>query len=509
MQMNRLKSGKFKSVPGEFYGTPKEVYGFRTKSTPASAEKVAQSFLLANSELFELEPNLAGLQIRRIIRSIGSTHIIFNQVHDGLRIHRAYVTVHVDRSGRVFLSKNRAIPARLLPDQFVSAVSKEQAIAKARRSMPKRGGPGRLRETEKLWYPSRKKLEPAWKFRITRDAPKQEWIIYVNARTGGILSRYDNLATAGTGLGLVFDPSPVTALGSHVTLLKSSNAVRRPPDEAYRQVKLPELDGKGFLSGTHVSTSPTGKRRVQSKNLQFLLRSHQKGFEEVMVYYHVDASLRYLEQLGYRGPRAIFTEPVRVNVNGTREDNSWFSPWDKVLTFGTGDIDDAEDAETILHELGHAIQDAICPDFGQSDEAAAMGEGFGDYWAASFFESRKPAKYRNSVMSWDGLLLGLKSKADPPCLRRLDGKKTFDDFDEDGDEHDNGEIWSAALWDVRKVLGQAAADRVIVESHFQLDGFTTMARGARAILDADQNLEKGKHVKTLKQIFKRRKIGPL
>jgi hypothetical protein len=27
------------------------------------------------------------------------------------------------------------------------------------------------------------------------------------------------------------------------------------------------------------------------------------------------------------------------------------------------------------------------------------------------------------------------------------------DFDEKGDEHDNGEIWSATLWDVRKELG--------------------------------------------------------
>jgi len=30
-----------------------------------------------------------------------------------------------------------------------------------------------------------------------------------------------------------------------------------------------------------------------------------------------------------------------------------------MLTFGTGAIDDAEDAQTILHELGHVIQDAI------------------------------------------------------------------------------------------------------------------------------------------------------
>ena len=46
----------------------------------------------------------------------------------------------------------------------------------------------------------------------------------------------------------------------------------------------------------------------------------------------------------------------------------------------------------------------------------AMGEGFGDYFAASFFDSRKPARYRNSVMSWDGLLIGLGSRVDPTQL---------------------------------------------------------------------------------------------
>ena len=138
-----------------------------------------------------------------------------------------------------------------------------------------------------------------------------------------------------------------------------------------------------------------------------------------------------------------------------------------------------------------------------------MGEGFGDYWAASFFEAKKPERYRASVMTWDGLFSGLEDQVDPPSLRRVDGRLTYADFNERGDEHDNGQIWSATLWEMRKALGREAADRVILESHFQLDGFTSFARGARAILDADRNLEDGKHQAALTRIFKRRKIGPL
>lgn len=138
-----------------------------------------------------------------------------------------------------------------------------------------------------------------------------------------------------------------------------------------------------------------------------------------------------------------------------------------------------------------------------------MGEGFGDYFAASFFEARKPELYRNTVMSWDGLLAGLAHGGKPPCLRRVDDPLTYGDFDAAGDEHDNGRIWSAALWEIHAMLGHETADRLILESHFQLDGFTSMARGARAILDADRNLEGGRHAAALARIFRRRRIGPL
>jgi hypothetical protein len=86
---------------------------------------------------------------------------------------------------------------------------------------------------------------------------------------------------------------------------------------------------------------------------------------------------------------------------------------------------------------------------------------------------------------------------------------TFGDFDENGDEHDNGEFWAATLWDVREATDPDTADTLIVESHFQLDGFTTFARGARAIIDADHNLYRGKHDTQLRRIFRRRRIRPV
>ncbi len=70
-------------------------------------------------------------------------------------------------------------------------------------------------------------------------------------------------------------------------------------------------------------------------------------------------------------------------------------------------------------------------------------------------------------------------------------------------------IWSATLWDIYESIGRRAADRIIIESHFQQDAFTRFDRGARAILDADRNLYRGRHVARLRRIFESRGIGPV
>ena len=144
-----------------------------------------------------------------------------------------------------------------------------------------------------------------------------------------------------------------------------------------------------------------------------------------------------------------------------------------------------------------------------------MGEGFGDYFAGSFFAGKKTGtrgkRLIPTVMTWDGILFTDDNPARPPCVRRLDSRSTFESFDHsDGaDEHDNGEIWSATLWDIWRAVGRSVADKIIIESHFQLDGFTTFARGARAILDADRHLFKGTHLAKLRRVFRRRGVGPV
>jgi len=191
--MKALKRGTYKFTRGEHYGTPKEVWGFLTRPSPAPVRRIARQFLDANTDLFEFEPHLARLEIRRVIHSLGATHVILSQTHCDRHVHRGYVTVHTARSGRVYYAKNRSVPARLLPPTFEARIGRDEAVRRARRALPKKGRPADVHPPEQVWLPRDAKLQPAWKVRLTRRNPREEWIVYVNARNGANLSRYDNL----------------------------------------------------------------------------------------------------------------------------------------------------------------------------------------------------------------------------------------------------------------------------------------------------------------------------
>ena len=111
---------------------------------------------------------------------------------------------------------------------------------------------------------------------------------------------------------------------------------------------------------------------------------------------------------------------MRINQIGI--DNSF--SWDKhdLLRFGKGGVDDAEDAEVILHEYGHAIQDSQrLRGFGTSVEAGSIGEGFGDYWAVTVRNVIAPTPDAPCVADWDSVSY---TSTVPHCLRRIDPTST-------------------------------------------------------------------------------------
>ncbi|MFJ5828933.1 M4 family metallopeptidase [Streptomyces sp. NPDC093089] len=275
----------------------------------------------------------------------------------------------------------------------------------------------------------------------------------------------------------VFMVNPVQSSGDQ-SLADHKDAASDVPASAYATVTLRNLDASGGLSGKWaVVRSETGKPAKTSAATSFD-RSDDE-FEQVMAYFWVNEAQEYLQGLGFgtelRGANDR-VQPVRLNQWGS--DNSFFTDKKDEIRFGKGGVDDAEDAEVIVHEYGHAVHEAQVPGFGTTAESGAIGEAFGDYLAVAVGTNTAtkhgwPMKADQAcVADWDATGY---SEA-PHCLRRIDSTKTY--ADREGEVHADGEIWSRALFDIRGKLGARTADRIIVNAQFDFAADTSFEDAA-------------------------------
>jgi zinc metalloprotease ZmpB len=296
-------------------------------------------------------------------------------------------------------------------------------------------------------------------------------------------------AGVSTGTGTVFVSNPVQSLGDE-TLTDQKDSDAAVPPSAYYQVTLTNLDGSGFLRGDWANiVSETGSPAYSLTNTFDYTRS-QDEFEQVMAYYWITESQKYIQSLGFGTqfpPVNMESQDVRINQWGL--DNSFETDHPKdELRFGKGGVDDAEDAEVILHEYGHAIHDGSGFVFA-SEEAGAISEGFGDYWAVTVSDvvARRlgvpELEPLPCVADWDATSY---TSTVPHCLRRVDGNLVYPG-DLNGEVHHDGRIWSRALWDIRQSLGNVRADTIILKGQIDFPG-TTMTDLATRTVATTQSL---------------------
>ena len=90
------------------------------------------------------------------------------------------------------------------------------------------------------------------------------------------------------------------------------------------------------------------------------------------------------QTLGIKALPYQYTGGVQYDPHGeSGDDNSSYSSSSGRLTFGQGGVDDAEDADVVIHELGHGIHDWVT-NGGLSQQEGLLSEGTGDYLAAAY-----------------------------------------------------------------------------------------------------------------------------
>lgn len=124
------------------------------------------------------------------------------------------------------------------------------------------------------------------------------------------------------------------------------------------------------------------------------------AFEQVMCLYHITRQNQYLRALGYSTllTYAIPVDPQALNGQDNSMFNFGYTP--PRLFFGEGGVDDAEDADVIIHELGHAMSHAAAPFTNVGTERRTFDEAVCDYFAERY--GRRLGITSTRVFDWDG-----------------------------------------------------------------------------------------------------------
>lgn len=209
---------------------------------------------------------------------------------------------------------------------------------------------------------------------------------------------------------------------------------------------------------------------------QFYFTRSENGFEDVNAFYHITNMNNQILALGYVDMQNFYIEIDPHGASGA-DQSFYVSAIIPSIQYGEGGVDDAEDADVICHEYGHALSDHAAPGSNTGIERRAIDEGYGDYFAASY--SRGYSDYNwEKIFSWDGhneFWFG----------RNADSDKHYPEDNSDN-YYSSSEIWSGALMDIFDLIGKDNTDKLVLEAlHGSLPNMT-MPQAAQLLLLAEE-----------------------
>jgi len=534
------------SVHEDHRGTPR--IEFPDAST--SQAKSSDEYLQTHAHRFKLPSDLSNLDVVSMRESLAGIHTRYQQFLNGIPVDGAEVVVSQrKKDGSVYQVYNNTYPVDGPVPASKGIINKNAALQAAWNHLQVHGNLKALPKAELLYVPHKKGFRLVYKILIAVDAPQGYWEHRIDALSGGVVSvqrheisekharndipdfadykgptwsfqaelnRLDEQQAvpeteeaAGTttvdGTALVFDPDPRTTLANDA-LLDSSSASTFDPAYFTRTLKGITLDaGVYHLEGPWVTITkigpespPTAVSTTTDGN--WTAKRGNNAFNDVMCYYHIDQNQRYLQSLGFTNGASVQAVSISVDSDGVGgDDNSWYVPSQNYIAFGHGGVDDNEDADVILHEYGHALTLDIVPSWSEGD-SGAIGEGFGDYWGASYSwtQTNGSTHHPEWAFSWDG------HGADTWSGRLLSMTNLTYDHSHTYQAHESisgipnysDQLWGTPIYQAFRDLidlgrPRIEMDTIIIESFFGLGSGVKMRDMANATVAAAQTLYPG------------------
>ncbi len=543
------------------HGLPKSFFDERGPLSPPSQrepEGTAKAFLRDHDGLFPFTASdLDGLRLVSRDSADGGVFLTFNQTLDGIRVFHGQVRIALNGAGQVVhAGVGEVIPGlrlvtnpRLSPEDAVNAAyrglrleppARLETLSSSNHRTVYRNpqGSGWSDITAELYIFPMTAVSARLAYRVLLEAGPGKWFeILIDAEDARTLFRYNLYRSAAQGN--VWKESPQKAPRELVTFPDSWIAVTSPVTRGNNTDAFLDRDGDlnpdtasiaGLQNGRAFSASqifdfPAGEGSTGQNPRNFAAAAVTNAFYLVNTAHDYYYTLGFMETSGNfqtdnlgrggAGNDAVLTHVQFGDDFGAFDNNSAFgTPPDgtpprmllglftRNTTIETDDLDAAYDGQVILHEYGHGVTtrivgkgtDVSCLGGPQS---GALGEGWSDYFGASFYNNPAFGSYvaQNTVTG----------------IRRQNYEGytfTYEDLGNARYEvHRDGEIWAAALWDLRKALGQAVTDRLVVNGLRFTPCNPSMIDARDGILMADQTSNSGANRAKIWQVFARHGMG--
>ncbi|WP_055447294.1 T9SS type A sorting domain-containing protein [Lacinutrix mariniflava] len=467
-------------------------------------ETIARNWLENNKHELNIQDNhTLDMQFSRA--GLSGETFRFYQMMNGVQVFNAEVTVHVSNNKKVSYHAS-TYDASIETINITPSLSEQQAFDIALINL--NAGVVDFENRELFIYNKTGTTVLAYVITIEpKETPLGSWEVVVNAQTGEILSVIDrshsyndkkdkkkeraietNSIMLINGSGFVYETDPLTATtsaygGQYIDGNDATNAALDAARTSVTLLDITQTGGQFFLTGPFaeiVDFESPSKGLFSQSSSTFNFNRQQDGFEAVNVYYHIDKSMRYINNtLGIGLMPNAYNTGVRADPSGQNgADNSRYFQGSERLTFGEGCVDDGEDADVILHELGHGLHDWITN--GGLSQVNGLSEGSGDYWANSYKRSlgqwSASDAARNWVFGWDG-----HNACWPGRTTVYTGQYPTNLT---GQIHTDGQMWATTLMEIWEDIGREKTDKAFLEGLGMTNSGTNQQNAAIAVRQA-------------------------
>jgi extracellular elastinolytic metalloproteinase len=526
-------------------------------------DSIARGFLADHSAMFGLDRSqIFEMKLKNEDNDQGTTFLNYEQMIDGIPVFQGQVQVAVNADGQVIsITEGQVIPDPRIntTPRLSESEGMQRAFLFSGRQAPASFEmmEDRLARGERAVYRNplgESREDILSEMRIMRVGPRavlawhsyldvgpNEWYeILVDANTGAMLYRYNLYADVAQGT--VFRENGFgqrtlesfvgdTAINTAAGWMGTSTVTTGNNVDAYLDTNADNqpdaITGAGLQNGRAFSSiqdftfpftlgiDPRTQRAATVTNLFYFNNimhdfSYRLGFTESAGNFQTNNfgrggagndSVRAEAQDGSGTNNANFGTPP----DGSRPRMQMF-----IFTRGTtslaDDRDSGQDGDVVLHEYGHGISNRLVGGPANTSclggtQAGAMGEGWSDYWAATFYGNGVIGEFVTNNLTRGIRRAAYSVPADPV-------HDSYADLGAGGFQvHRDGEVWAATLWDLRQTLGATIADRLVLQGMKFTPCSPSFLNARDGILMADQNLNGGANRCTIWQVFARHGMG--